>query len=91
MLIGSDDNWDFVTGEGADGPIAINTMDGPADLTGPPRIHHKYCHNPHLQVDDGVTNKLLDVTLKSMGSGIARHPNRISGKQSLTISQVQLR
>ena len=73
VLIGSDFYWEFVTGEvvrGVEGPVAINTtlgwmLSGPADLTGPQGTIVNFVTTHTLRVDDGVTNKMLDATMRS--------------------------
>ena len=73
VLMGSDFYWEFVTGEvvrGVEGPVAINTtlgwmLSGPADLTGPQGTIVSFVTTHTLRVDDGVTNKMLDTTMRS--------------------------
>ena len=73
LLIGSDFYWEFVTGEvvrGGDGPIAINTtlgwmLSGPADLTQHKGSTVNLITTHTLRTDDGVTNKMLDATMRS--------------------------
>ena len=70
MLIGSDLYWEFVTGEVAQGPVAINTtlgwmLSGPADLSGPQGSTVNIVTTHTLRVDDGVTNTILDATMRS--------------------------
>ncbi len=74
MLIGADFYWCFVTGEirrGEKGPVAIHTtlgwiLSGPAgasDVTQEASASLVATHT--LRIDDGVTNKMLDATMKS--------------------------
>ena len=73
MLIGSDFYWEFVTGEvvrGGEGPVAVNTtlgwmLSGPANLTGCRGSTVNLVTTHTLRVDDGVTNKMLDATMRS--------------------------
>ena len=53
-----------------EGPVAINTMlgwmlSGPANLTGPQGTIVNFVTTHALQVDDGVTYKMLDATMRS--------------------------
>ena len=76
VLIGSDFYWEFVTGEvvrGEEGPVAINSfntklgwmLSGPAGLTGPQGTIVNFVTTHSLRVDDRVTNKMLDATMRS--------------------------
>ena len=73
MLMGSDIYWEFVTGEvvrGVDGPIAINTtlgwiLSGPANFSVTQGLTVNLVTTHTLRVDDGVTNKTLDTTMRS--------------------------
>ena len=73
MLIGSDFYWEFVTGKvvgEGEGPVAVNTtqgwmLSGPANLTGCRGSTVNLVTTHTLQVDDGVTNKVLDATIRS--------------------------
>ena len=73
VLIGLDFYWEFVTGEvvrGVEGPVAINTtlgwmLSGPANLTKPQRTIVNFVTTHTLRVDGGVTNKMLDATMRS--------------------------
>jgi hypothetical protein len=73
MLIGSDFYWEFGTGEivrGGDGPVAINTtlewmLSGPADLTRHQGSTVNLITTHTLRVDDGVTNNMLDASMRS--------------------------
>ena len=73
MLIGSDFYWEFMTGEvvrGQDGPVAVNTtlgwvLSGPVDTAGQRKSTVNLFTAHTLHVDDGVTNKMLDATLRS--------------------------
>lgn len=73
ILIGSDLYWEFVTGEtrrGEGGPIAINTtlgwvLSGPASLMRRQDATASLLTVHTLRVDDGVSNKMLDATMRS--------------------------
>ena len=73
MLIGSDFYWHIVTGElirGEKGPVAIKSTLGWI-LSGPVQsVSHECAVNlikTHvLKADDGVTNKMLDDTMRSL-------------------------
>ena len=70
MLIGSDFYWEFVTLQGEGGPVAVNTtlgwiLSGPADLAGHQESTMNLVSTHALRDDDGVTNKMLDTTLRS--------------------------
>lgn len=74
MLIGADFYWCFVTGEirrGEKGPVAIHTtlgwiLSGPVEgFDGTREVSASLVAAHTLRVDDGVTNKMLDATMKS--------------------------
>lgn len=72
VLIGSDFYWEFVTGEvirGQSGPVAVKTtlgwvLSGPAGMTGQRKSTVSLATTHTLRVE-GVTNKVLDTTLRS--------------------------